>query len=438
MTLCKGTVAPILHSGATCAAMLGCLFALTQCKGEFTGPYPCEAGYDSCINPDKNQCETDTSNDAAYCGTCNNQCPIGDTCVNGECSRKPAAKLTILPDSVALQSPLAAVAGSNVFWSVNNANSIYRVSNNGGTVNTIAQNVQPCGSTVGFAVDAQSVYYWSNNASVPCPNGSGGTCNASGVVKTAPDGTTSLIWTQPSQSNGQCPFAFTVANSSVYWLSNQNSGGMDLYSALLSGTSTKTDPIATVDKANWNGGFWVDDQRAAFVASNNSPSMLYQVSLSNGKQTTVSTTLGNQNFGANSFAADKDYAYVASGGCNCNNDSKVDTLPSGRIARFAWDGSSSLLLAEFSGAIASMAVDGDSVYWATDTTLWKVPKAGGSAVRLAGNLIWRNQTNGATPYLCSNGCGMQMPNYVAIAVDATSVYIVDTSYNAKVVLKVSK
>jgi hypothetical protein len=435
MTLCKGTVASILHSGVTFAAMLGCLFALTQCKGEFTGPYPCEPGYDSCINPEKNQCETDILNDAAHCGTCNTQCGIGDTCVNGERSGKAVVTLAHLSDSDASQTPLAAVAGSNVFWSVNGANSIYRVPNNGGTVNTIAQNVQSCGSAVGFAVDAQSVYYWSNNASVPCPNGSGGTCNASGVVRTTADTsqTTSLIWTPPSQSNGQCPFAFAVANSSVYWLSNQNGGGMDFYSALLSGTSTRTDPIATMDKANWNGGFWVDDQRAAFVASNDSPSMLYQVSLSNGKQTTVSTTLGNQNFGANVFAADKDYAYVASGGCNCNNDSKVDTLPSGRIARFAWDGSSSLLLAEFSGAIASMAVDGTSVYWATDTTVWKVPKAGGSAVRIAGNLA-----NGGTPYLCSNGCGTQMPSNVAIAVDGTSVYIVDTSSRAKVVLKVSK
>jgi hypothetical protein len=434
MTLRKGSVALIPYSGVKVTAMLGCLFTLTQCKGEFTGPYPCEADYASCVNPEKNQCETDTANDAAHCGTCNTQCGIGDICAIGKCGGKAALKLTTLADSAASQTPIAAVAGSYVYWSVNGANSIYRIPNSGGTTNTVAQNVQYCGSSVAFAADAQAVYYWSNNVSVPCKDGSGGTCNTSGVVKTTADTlTTSLIWAPPSQSNDQCPIAFSVANSSVYWLSNQNSGGMALYGALLTGTSTRTDPVATMDKSYWQGGFWVDEQRAAFVASNNSPAWLFQVSLSNGKLTTVSTTLGNQNYGANAFAADKDYAYVASGGCNCDTSSKTDTLPSGRIARFAWDGSSSLLLAEFSGAVSSMAVNGDSVYWATDTTVWKVPKIGGSAVRIAGNLA-----NGATPYLCSNGCGSPMPSNVAIAVDGTSVYIVDTGSRAKVVLKVSK
>ena len=47
------------------------LFAApSSCKGEFTGPYPCETGYASCVYPEQNQCETDITADGANCGTC--------------------------------------------------------------------------------------------------------------------------------------------------------------------------------------------------------------------------------------------------------------------------------------------------------------------------------------------------------------------------------
>lgn len=432
MTLCKGSTPSVPNSSIILALTLGCVIALTQCKAEFTGPYTCESGYASCLDPEKNQCETDTLNDGAHCGACDTPCSVGAVCVDGRCG-SAAQKLTNLANSAISTSPFLAVGGSYVYWSVAGEGSVYRIPKSGGSADTIVQNAQYCGSAAAFTADAQSVYYFSNNVAVPCTDGSGGTCNSAGVAKTtATSLATSLLWSLPSQWSNQCPLAFAVANGSVYWLSSQSSG-IALYRALLNGTSSSADPIATIDRANFSGGFWVDDKRAAFAGSSDSPTTLYQVSLSNGKQATVSTTVGGQDFGINMFAADTEFAYVASGGCNCDGGSNADTRPSGRIVRYAWDGTSSQLLAEFSGAISSMTVDSTSVYWATDTTVWKVPKTGGSTLRIADNL-----TNGETPFLCSGGCGMQMAGYVAIAVDDTSAYIVDTLSNVKALLKVSK
>jgi hypothetical protein len=221
----------------------------------------------------------------------------------------------------------------------------------------------------------------------------------------------------------------TFANSSVYWLANQSTG-IVLAAAPASGSAIDT--IATLDNTNYGNGMWVDDKRAVFAGANNGPTTLYSVSLSDGKRTAISTKVGEQDFGVNAFAADKDYVYVGSGGCPCNG-LQGNSLPSGRIVRFAWDGSSSRMLAEFEGSISAIVVDDTSVYWGTDTTVWKVPKAGGTSVRIAGNL-----TNGQTPYLCTQGCGSQPTSSLALAVDDTSVYIADTAANVMALLRVSK
>ncbi len=125
--------------------------------------------------------------------------------------------------------------------------------------------------------------------------------------------------------------------------------------------------------------------------------------------------------------------FVASGGCCDGNSSSNGTLPVGSIDRFALDGSGGTNLAQFAGQINSMALDATNVYWATDTTVWKVPIAGGTSERLAGNL-----TDGTSPYQCTGSCDEQTKPTVSIAVDAQYVYIADGSPSVNAILKVGK
>jgi hypothetical protein len=404
------------------------MLGLTQCKGEFTGPYPCETGYASCINPQDNQCETELLTDATHCGDCSKACAIGAVCVDGHCEQA-AEKLIDLSSSPA-SGPFAQLSGDYVYYSVSNGGSIYRASKNtGGAIETVTSNVQSCGTVIPFAADANAIYYWTYNYQTSCTGGN--TCNAAGIATTTDALATSLNWPVAQDAASQCPFAFTVTSSSVYSLGSLNNG-LTLDSAPLNGSSIN--PIAIPSTQGWNAGLcglWVDDKRALFTGSSNGRATLFQVTLSSGKTTEFSSALDNQPFGISAFAADNKYVYVANSGCSCDSYGS-NILPTGTITRFNWDGSVSADIARFSGFTSTMTIDGDFVYWATDTTVWKVPKAGGTAAQLAGNL-----TNGATPQLCS-GCGQETNSNLSIAVDGTNVYVVDTWTGVNALLKVAK
>ena len=429
MTICRDLHQVTLR-GLTIGSALACMFGLVQCKSEFTGPYPCETGYASCVNPENNQCETELQTDATHCGQCSKACAIGAVCVDGHCGQA-AVKLTDLSGSSASE-PFAQLSGNYVYYSVINAgsSSIYRASKStGSAIETVASNLQSCGTVVPFAADANAIYYWTYNYQTSCTGG--GSCNAAGIVTTTDTLATSLNWPAAQDATSQCPFAFAVTSSSVYFLGALNNG-LTLDSAPLNGSSINT--IATPGVAGWNTGLcglWTDDKRALFTGSNNGQATLYQVILSSGKTTEFSSALDNQPYGISAFAADNKYVYVATSGCSCDSYGS-DTLPSGTIKRFNWDGSASAELAHFSGFTSTMTIDGNFVYWATDTTVWKVPKAGGLAIQLASNL-----TNGATPQLCS-GCSPMTNSYLSIAVDSTSVYVVDTWSGVNALLKVAK
>jgi hypothetical protein len=428
MSICRDSDVQVLLRGLTVGSALACALGLTQCKGAFTGPYPCESGYASCVNPEYNQCETQLLTDATHCGDCNKPCAIGGVCVDGHCEQA-ADKLTDLPSSSASTTPLAQLSGNYIYFSLSNDGTIYRASKDTrGAFESVASNVQYCSTVVPFAADANAVYYWTNSYQISCTGG--GTCYSAGIAKTMTNQlTTSLTWPAAQDADSQCPFAFAVTSSSLYFFSSLNNG-VALESSPLTGGSINT--IATSSDKGWNAGLWVDSTRALFVGSSNGRTTLYQVTLSNGKTTEFSSTLNNQPFGVSAFAADNNYVYVASGGCSCDNY-QSEVLPSGIITRFTWDGGTNTEIARFSGFIADMTIDGDAVYWATDTTVWKVPKAGGRATQLAGNL-----TNGATTHLCSGGCGMAMNSNLSLAVDSTSVYVVDTWSGVNALLKVAK
>ena len=426
MKPCNDTAACMRHWGIKCAVWLGCALTLTHCKGEFTGPYPCQTGFDSCVNPGSNTCETDIMSDAANCGQCAKTCDVGALCNQGQCESSPQ-KLANLSGS-ASTAPLMIAQGAYVYFSASGDNQVYRVPVTGGTATSAASNVWSCGSTVPFTVDAQDLYYLSNGFATDC--GGGSSCNQSGIVKTTTNNLSATLgW--PTTSNNLCPVALGVNQSGLYWLSNQNKS-VSLFYVPLTGTSV--DSIATLDDNNSNSMLFVDNKQALFATSNNSSMVLRQVSVPDGKVSDLSTSIGNQQLGFSNFVVDQSYVYIGNSGCPCGDNNSNDLLPVGQIARFARDGSGGQLIANFTGTLSAMAVDTDYVYWSTDTTVWKVATAGGDSVRVAGNLA-----AGTTPDMCQMGnCSIQTTQYTAIALDDTSVYIADLRSNVNAIFKVQK
>src|SRR5271163_3886610 len=73
--------------GTWCGSMAGC-------RAGLDGPYACESGYASCVTP--NACETNVMTDGLHCGSCDQVCGVGATCVEGQCGHL-ATQVATLP-----------------------------------------------------------------------------------------------------------------------------------------------------------------------------------------------------------------------------------------------------------------------------------------------------------------------------------------------------
>jgi len=406
-----------------------CLLVLGACKAEFSGPYACETGYASCVSPERNQCETEITTDAAHCGVCGNACAIGAVCLNSVCSGGAVKLASIQNGSV----QNIAVNSTGVYWATSSDNQITTVPLAGGPTATVANGATGCGNSgLPFALDDNNLYYWSN--SLPC---TGGGCTTSGLADWAiPGGAVSSVASNSQTANTGCLFAMAIDATHVYWLSSQGSN-MALMSAARTGAAVST--LSTiVGGGSVSNALVVTRSEAFFVSSQNGPAALRSVNLSNPTPapTTISTPVNGQSFGMSVFAANDNFLFVSSSGCPCNNDQANNNgvLPTGRIDRFALDGSGGTNLAEFTGVVNAVVLDASFVYWATDSTIWKVPIAGGVAKRIAGNLA-----DGATPFQCDGSCYIPSNgSAVSIAVDAKNVYIADVSPGVEAILRVSK
>jgi hypothetical protein len=421
MKFLRGSLRLVSCLGSQLTLLLGCLLVLPQCKGEFTGPYPCETGYDSCIEPQKNLCETNTVEDAAHCGACGRACGVGALCSEGQCG-SPAQELGELSASI---KPYLAVAGDYLYWSQTSEGTVYRIPVDGGPQSTVATNVNYCGSVVPFAVDAQALYYWTN--SFTC---TGSPCISTGMVRMdLATQVATVAWTSPEQSSNTCAFGVAVNSTGVYELTGENNNLL-LYGAAF--TDSTLEKVAGVSSNGPNMGLALDDVAAWFVTSNNGPFNMTRLALSDGKKTEFRPKIGDQELGINTFVSDAEHVYIAAGGCPCDSNSSGQ-LPTGSIVRFNADGTGGVTLATFTGLVSSMVRDDQYIYWATDTTLWKVPALGGEVQRVAGNL-----SGGDQPYLCEGTCGMQPPVSIAIAVDDHNAYIADASSKVTALLRVAK
>jgi hypothetical protein len=410
------------------AIATACALALCGCKAYFDGPYACETGYASCVNPDRNQCETDITSDAAHCGVCGNPCAVGAMCLDSVCTAG-AVKLASVQNGTV---PNIAANSTGVYWGFSSDSQITTVALSGGAPTPAATGVTGCGNSgLAFGLDDNNLYYWSN--SLPC---TGGGCTTSGLADlTIPGGTISPVVSGTQITNVGCPSAMAIDGSHIYALASQGGNTMLMSVPRTGGTVSTLSTI--VGGGSVGNTLVVTRTKALFVGSKNGPSELQGVNLANPSPapTVIPTLIDGKSFGISVFAANDSYLFVSSGGCPCGNNQSNNggILPTGRIDRFAPDGSGATLLAQFTGVVNAIVLDASFVYWATDTTVWKVPIAGGVAKRIAGNLA-----DGAIPFQCDGSCSIPMNASISIAVDAKNVYIADVSPNVNAIFRVSK
>ena len=408
------------------------------CQSRFTGPYPCLEGYASCVQPSQNLCETDTTTDGLHCGACGAACGVGAPCVAARCGQAATVLATL---AVGSQTEVQANA-SAVFWTMSDSLLMLPASAGpGATPTTLATDMFSCGSGAKtFAVDDANVYFWSNGF------GCTGTGPCGGLVQLAlADGARTLLVPTPASGGTNFCGAFAVSPTTLYWLDDQQQGNVVSYfvygvrigvagqtlSMLASGQSYNGQTINLLGSNASALFFEVTDASNAQV--------IQTVPLAGGASTALPIDFNT--FGSGfPFVVDDErlYAVVASCPCNDNNNdgnNNGNSLPpAGRVVKVPLAGGPSTTLATFTGLVGGVDLDATNVYWSTDTTAWRVPRAGGAATPVAGNLA-----AGAASYVCNNTCGGSGQSAdTAIAVGATSLYLAVTAPADDAVLEVAK
>jgi hypothetical protein len=428
-----------LRFGGSARLCAGALVALVWgCRARFTGPYPCEPDYASCVEPSRNACETNTSTDGLNCGSCGKTCGVGALCVGSQCGRAATPLAALAPGS----QTLLKTNSSAVFWSASNGIFMLPASaSQNGTPQTIATDGTTCGNGgPSFAVDDANLYYWSSGFSCA---GTGG-CSGLTQVSLA-DGTRTVLVPPPMSGQANPCGTFAVGATSVYLLARQQQGNVatyTLYSALIGVAGQTAKTLVSVPSYNGSStGELAINSTALFfeiTGANNVPS-LEVIPIDGGPMTTLPIGVNTYWFGW-PFVADDANLYAVGGGCVCNNNNNNNNNgssglpPAGTVVKVPLGGRPSTTLATFSGEAGGIAVDSTHVYWSTDTTAWKVPIAGGVSTPVAGNLA-----NGAVPVLCvSCGGGGSQNLPTAIAVGPSGAYIAVTGSNENAILEVAK
>jgi len=420
------------------------------CPGVFTGPYPCESGFASCINPQSDMCETDITSDALNCGACGTACGLGAVCASSVCGT-PAMQLAALGQSAGQQTTLE-VNATAVFWNgiPNGQAGVFSVPVAGGSVATVATDVT-CEGRHSFAVDDKNIYYVSTGNGAGFGPGSPGNNGGLVALPLLGGAPTVLVPASNGWTYNGCP-VMAVDATNVYALVRVAQPGAQSVTTLqdvpIAGGPTTTLGMSS----SYSSSELVVTATDAIVQvqNNNGPGSYAAIPVAGGSPVAVPVSANVP--GGSAFAADATNIYVLGSECSCNggngsnnnggnnnggNGNSPDSLPTGQVVVLPIDGGPATTLARFTGLASSIAIDSANVYFSTDTAVWKVP-IGGNQSQVS--VVAGNLTGGAPAYKCNGGSGCGSPGSVinVIAVDATSVYIADIAPTVGAILKVPK
>jgi hypothetical protein len=425
-----------LRVGGPVPWVAGAVVLVLGCHSQFTGPYPCKPGYASCLDPSQNRCETNTATDGLSCGACGVTCGIGAPCVASRCGKVAVELATLNADSPTLLQ----TNSSAVFWFASNNVLMLPVPAGAGTASTtVAKGIIACGNPgQAFGVDDANVYYWSDGSDC----GVGTDCAGLTQRALADGARTVLVPAAASAPSNLCG-SLAVGATSVYLLVNQQKGNMASYTVYgaqkgVAGQTLQTVATAQSYNSPLTSALAVNSTALFFELSNANNALSFAlVPLAGGPMRTLSLDLNTYGY-AVPFAVDETDLYAVAAGCACNNNqnngnqTSGGVLPAGNVVKIPLGGGPSTVLAAFSGQVGGIGVDATAVYWSTDTSVWKVPRAGGAASPIAGNLM-----NSTAPFKCVT-CGGGQPSSTAIAVGASSLFVAVTSPNENAVLEVAK
>jgi len=412
--------------------LLATLAVAAGCKPHFTGPYPCESGYASCVNPTANQCETDLETDGLHCGHCGKVCDVGAACVAGACGPGAQTIAALTSGSAVVRTNATAVS-----WS--NTSLIYSLpmSAAAGTLPTMVASDACSNNGAPFAVDDANLYYLATGSGCDSPMG---TCPGLTQVSLSTLTHTLLVPSPQAGGGGETGLCGSLAvdATSVYVLGSQQSGNMVTYSVGRARIGVAGQTLEMLGSAkSYNSSstspLVVNSTAVLFeTQGTNGSQILQMIPVDGGPMTTLPINV-NSYGNRLPFVADDASAYLVGSGCPCNNDSNgsYQGPPQGFLAKVPLHGGSSVALATFSGIVGDITMDGTNVYWSTDASAWKFPLAGGAVKVVAGNL-----TSGTAAYQC-NGCGGTPNQPSAIAVGSSGLYIAVPSPSS-VLLEVSK
>ncbi len=425
--------------GRSARLVLGAALSFVAgCKQKFTGPYPCETGYASCVNALENSCETNVLADGLNCGSCGKVCAVGATCSDAGCGTGAEQFASL---SAGMQ-PTLRTNSSRLFWSASNVVYSQALSAPSGTTPTmVATDGITCGNGgVPFAVDDANLYFFSSGSG-SCSGGA--SCNGLTQMSLA-DGTRTVLVSDMgfgSIANLNVCGPVAANATSVFALISLQSGNTVNYTLAsarigFAGQVAQTLAMGTSNNGSSGSQLALSPSAAIFATMSQNGSVLFQVVPFDGSATTTLAADVNS-YGNNvPFVADASNIYAIGAGCPCNDNNSNSSYsgpPQGSVTKIPLDGSASTILATFPGVAGGVAADVMGIYWSTDTSAWKVPMGGGAVTMLAGNL-----TNGTAAYQC-NGCGGGgFPLATVIALGPSALYVGVEAATEAAILKVAR